>query len=52
MVDALNSALHIAMSKDKKVMILGEDVAQEGGVFICYHTIFLHSCLIANSPAL
>lgn len=33
MVSALNSALQIAMKKDDKVVILGEDVGVDGGVF-------------------
>ena len=33
MVEALNSALMNEMSKDKNVIILGEDVARDGGVF-------------------
>ncbi|HYP23844.1 MAG TPA: alpha-ketoacid dehydrogenase subunit beta [Actinomycetota bacterium] len=33
MVDALNRALREAMSADDRVVVLGEDVAQTGGVF-------------------
>lgn len=33
MVDALNKALHQAMGADDRVVVLGEDVAQTGGVF-------------------
>ena len=33
MVDALNKALHQAMAADDRVVVLGEDVAQTGGVF-------------------
>ncbi|RME77587.1 alpha-ketoacid dehydrogenase subunit beta [Candidatus Woesearchaeota archaeon] len=33
MVEALNDALRIAMKEDERVMILGEDVGKEGGVF-------------------
>ncbi|MDQ3982727.1 MAG: alpha-ketoacid dehydrogenase subunit beta, partial [Actinomycetota bacterium] len=33
MVDALNRALHEAMEADDRVVLLGEDVAQTGGVF-------------------
>ncbi|MFN2588270.1 MAG: alpha-ketoacid dehydrogenase subunit beta [Actinomycetota bacterium] len=33
MVDALNRALHEAMEADDRVVVLGEDVAQTGGVF-------------------
>ncbi|HEV2757716.1 MAG TPA: alpha-ketoacid dehydrogenase subunit beta [Actinomycetota bacterium] len=33
MVDALNLALHEAMEADDRVVVLGEDVAQTGGVF-------------------
>ena len=33
MVEALNLALHQAMEHDDRVVILGEDVAQTGGVF-------------------
>lgn len=32
-LQAVNSALHIAMEADKKVMVLGEDVGHFGGVF-------------------
>ncbi len=33
MVDALNTALHQEMEQDDSVMVLGEDVAVDGGVF-------------------
>ncbi|HYI44420.1 MAG TPA: alpha-ketoacid dehydrogenase subunit beta [Actinomycetota bacterium] len=33
MVDALNKGLHQAMEADDRVVVLGEDVAQTGGVF-------------------
>lgn len=33
MVQALNKALHNEMEKDEKVIVLGEDVGKEGGVF-------------------
>lgn len=33
MVEALNLALHQAMEADERVIVLGEDVAQTGGVF-------------------
>tara|TARA_Y100000310_G_scaffold336884_1_gene422559 strand:+ start:3219 stop:4196 length:978 start_codon:yes stop_codon:yes gene_type:complete len=33
MVDAINLALSQEMQKDKRVMLLGEDVGKEGGVF-------------------
>ncbi len=33
MADAINSALHQAMNDDDRVVVLGEDVAQAGGVF-------------------
>ncbi|HWC14890.1 MAG TPA: alpha-ketoacid dehydrogenase subunit beta [Actinomycetota bacterium] len=33
MVEALNKGLHQAMSADDRVVVLGEDVAQTGGVF-------------------
>jgi len=33
MVEALNSALEISLAKNKRVMILGEDIGKEGGVF-------------------
>jgi pyruvate dehydrogenase E1 component beta subunit len=32
-IDALNQALHQAMGKNDKVIIMGEDVGKEGGVF-------------------
>ena len=33
MVEAINLALHQEMEKDKNVIVLGEDVGKEGGVF-------------------
>ena len=33
MVDALNDALRLEMKRDKKVIIIGEDVGEDGGVF-------------------
>ncbi len=33
LVQAVNEALDVAMAKDKRVMILGEDVGRNGGVF-------------------
>lgn len=33
LVQAVNEALDVAMGKDKRVMILGEDVGRNGGVF-------------------
>ncbi len=33
MVQALNLALHQEMAKDPSVVVLGEDVARDGGVF-------------------
>src|SRR3989344_6755694 len=33
MVDALNDALRSEMKRDKKVIIIGEDVGEDGGVF-------------------
>ncbi|RDH46535.1 alpha-ketoacid dehydrogenase subunit beta [Zooshikella ganghwensis] len=33
LVEAVNQALHFAMSKDEDVVVLGEDVAVNGGVF-------------------
>ena len=33
MVEAINLALHQEMAKDKKMIVLGEDVGKEGGVF-------------------
>ena len=33
MVDALNTALHEEMERDESVVVLGEDVAVDGGVF-------------------
>ncbi|MDP1694183.1 MAG: alpha-ketoacid dehydrogenase subunit beta, partial [Candidatus Woesearchaeota archaeon] len=32
-VEAINLALHQEMAKDKSVVVLGEDVGHEGGVF-------------------
>jgi pyruvate/2-oxoglutarate/acetoin dehydrogenase E1 component len=33
MVQALNQAMHGEMDKDPRVVVLGEDVAVDGGVF-------------------
>ncbi len=33
MVSAINNALDIAMAKDKSVVLLGEDIGEDGGVF-------------------
>lgn len=33
MVDALNDALRLEMKRDKKIIIIGEDVGEDGGVF-------------------
>ncbi len=33
MIQAINDALHVAMGKDDKVVVLGEDVGKKGGVF-------------------
>ncbi len=33
MVQALNLALHQEMEKDDRVIVLGEDVGRDGGVF-------------------
>ena len=33
MVQAINMALHQEMAKDRDVLVLGEDVAVDGGVF-------------------
>ena len=33
MVEALNSALHVEMARDPEVIVLGEDVGVDGGVF-------------------
>ncbi len=33
MVDALNDALRLEMKRDKKIVIIGEDVGEDGGVF-------------------
>jgi len=33
MVEALNQALRLEMARDERVMVLGEDVGREGGVF-------------------
>lgn len=33
LVEAVNDALHVAMADDDDVMVYGEDVAQQGGVF-------------------
>jgi len=32
-VEAINAALHKAMSADKNIVVLGEDVGIDGGVF-------------------
>ena len=33
MIDAIRATLHEEMARDERVMVLGEDVAQQGGVF-------------------
>lgn len=33
MIEAINDALYYAMSTDKKVVVLGEDIGKDGGVF-------------------
>jgi len=33
MAKAINLALHEAMAKDKRVIVMGEDVGQDEGVF-------------------
>ena len=33
LVEAINDALHVAMTADERVMVYGEDVAVQGGVF-------------------
>jgi pyruvate dehydrogenase E1 component beta subunit len=33
MIQAINDALHVAMSEDEDVVVLGEDVGKKGGVF-------------------
>jgi len=33
MIEALNLALHEAMEKDDRVLVLGEDVGVDGGIF-------------------
>ncbi|MEK6847243.1 MAG: alpha-ketoacid dehydrogenase subunit beta [Nanoarchaeota archaeon] len=33
MVDALNDALRLEMKRDKKVVLIGEDIGEDGGVF-------------------
>jgi 2-oxoisovalerate dehydrogenase E1 component beta subunit len=33
MLQAINDALHVAMSADERVVVLGEDVGRKGGVF-------------------
>jgi 2-oxoisovalerate dehydrogenase E1 component beta subunit len=33
MIQALNDALHVAMAKDDRVVVLGEDIGKKGGVF-------------------
>ncbi len=33
MIQAINDALHVAMAKDDRVVVLGEDIGRKGGVF-------------------
>jgi pyruvate dehydrogenase E1 component beta subunit len=33
MVEALNNALDLALSRDKRILLLGEDIGKDGGVF-------------------
>ena len=33
LLQAINQALHLAMKKHKEVIIIGEDVGKDGGVF-------------------
>jgi 2-oxoisovalerate dehydrogenase E1 component beta subunit len=33
MIQAINDALHVAMGKDDRVVVLGEDIGKKGGVF-------------------
>ncbi len=33
LIQAINNALHLEMEKDEKVVVMGEDVGHEGGVF-------------------
>ena len=33
MVEALNDALRLEMKRDKNILIIGEDVGEDGGVF-------------------
>ena len=33
MLAAINDALHVAMAKDDRVVMLGEDIGKKGGVF-------------------
>jgi pyruvate dehydrogenase E1 component beta subunit len=33
MLQAINDALHVAMTKDDRVVVLGEDIGKKGGVF-------------------
>jgi pyruvate dehydrogenase E1 component beta subunit len=33
MLQAINDALHVAMAKDDRVVVLGEDIGKKGGVF-------------------
>ena len=40
MVEALNSALSNVMLQDKNIVILGEDVARDGGVFRVTDNLF------------
>jgi len=40
MLQAVNDALHVEMARDERVMVLGEDVARNGGVFRATEGLF------------
>ena len=33
-IEAINDALTVAMTEDERVLVLGEDVGRNGGVFV------------------
>ena len=62
-IEAVNSALHLEMERDERVMVLGEDVGKFGGVFRATKGLYetfgkdrsmdtpLSDCLLYTSPS-
>ena len=40
MLQAVNEALHLEMARDNRVVVLGQDVARNGGVFRATEGLF------------